>query len=558
MKKIKYIFFVFFYLFAIRYFAQTNLVPNPSFENTSDCPNKIKGIKSADFWINPTSSSPDYFNSCSSWFNETVPKNEPGYQIPHSGNAYAGFSPFYINPLVGTISFREYIQTKLDSSLISGEVYCVTYYVSLADSISEYAVNNIGAYFSPNAVSSGNKDPLPYLPQVINPSTNPLTDTSAWTRIAGQFIASGGERYVTIGNFNDNPTSDTVFIQPRNPSYKLSYYYIDDVSVIHLDAGAGKNKGVCNGVGVVLGRPTQPGITYSWQPSEGLSDATIAQPIATPTVTTTYYLTATLTNSGCSKTDSVTVFVSNPVATINTSNSILCPGETGTATVTVSNAPDPYNYSWSTGGTSSQISGLTSQIYSVTVTDANTCTATTAISFTAISAPTATISTTQTTITEGEQITLNGNGGVNYTWSPAATLSCSTCQNPNAFPLTTTTYTLTVTSGYGCTDTATATIHVNPLCTGEKNVFIPNVFSPNNDGKNDVLTIEGNGLTNIYWAIYDRWGNLVFETYNQNQPWDGTKRGSAVEEGVYVYYLKGICSKTNATVSLKGNVSIVK
>ncbi|MBL7892564.1 MAG: gliding motility-associated C-terminal domain-containing protein, partial [Bacteroidia bacterium] len=91
-----------------------------------------------------------------------------------------------------------------------------------------------------------------------------------------------------------------------------------------------------------------------------------------------------------------------------------------------------------------------------------------------------------------------------------------------------------------------------------KTIFIPNVFSPNSDGKNDVLAIEGNGLTNIYWGIYDRWGNLVFEAYDNTHSWDGTKKGSPVEAGVYSYYLRGTCVKTNGLVTLKGNVSIVK
>lgn len=539
--------------------AQVNLVPNPGFEDTVACPNSAGQLNFAKFWVNPTKSSPDYFNGCSD-INYGVPFNFNGNQNANNGKAYGFFVAFAVAPGLSN-SYREYVQVQLDSLLVNGETYCIEYYLSLADSM-EYAVNNVGAYFSQLAISSANFDPLSYIPQVVNTSSNLLTNIYAWTKVSGQFVAQGGEKYLTIGNFNNNASSDTVFVRKRNLIFYTAGYYIDDVSVVHIDAGAGSSKGYCNGVGVTLGRPAKPGIAYSWSPAVGLSDTTIAQPIATPTVTTTYYLTATLTSSGCSKTDSVTVFYVpiGPSALISVGDSALCLGETGTATVTVNNAVSPYTYNWS-GGTSStgmQVSGLVAGNYVVTITDALGCTATSGVAFSNISAPSASISTAQTTITEGEQITLNGSGGISYLWTPAATLSCSNCQNPIALPTSTTIYTLTVTAANGCTDTSDITIKVNPLCLDEKTIFIPNVFSPNNDGKNDVLAIEGNGLTNIYWGIYDRWGNLVFEAYDQTHPWDGTLKGSPVEAGVYSYYLRGTCVKTNGVVTLKGNVSLIR
>ena len=89
----------------------------------------------------------------------------------------------------------------------------------------------------------------------------------------------------------------------------------------------------------------------------------------------------------------------------------------------------------------------------------------------------------------------------------------------------------------------------------------PNRFyvePPDAISANDVLFIEGNGLANIFWTIYDRWGNELFESYDQALGWDGTKNGSPLETGTYVYYLKATCVKTNQEVYLKGNVSITK
>ena len=98
--------------------------------------------------------------------------------------------------------------------------------MSLADS-SIYAVNNIGAYFSVNNIYQSTNYNLNYLPQILNDSTNPLTDKIKWTLIEGNYIATGGERYLLIGNFSDDYSVDTIFV---GGSWG-SFYYIDDVFV---------------------------------------------------------------------------------------------------------------------------------------------------------------------------------------------------------------------------------------------------------------------------------------------------------------------------------------
>ncbi len=233
---IKYLFPIYFSLLAVRSFSQTNLVPNPSFEDTVHCPNNAGQINYATFWINPTMASPDYMNICNTGM-FGVPSNYAGTQNVHTGNAYALIAT-YGSVAFTSNSYREYIQVPLTSLLIQGEIYCVEFYVSLANGqYTEYAVNNIGAYFSPLAVSSTNYDPLPYVPQIVNPSSNPLTNIGVWTKVSGMFIAQGGEHYLTIGNFNNNAASDTVFIKPTSASDKSSGYYIDDVSVIACASG---------------------------------------------------------------------------------------------------------------------------------------------------------------------------------------------------------------------------------------------------------------------------------------------------------------------------------
>jgi hypothetical protein len=236
MKKLIFIFL----LFTITCSGQ-NLVPNPSFEEytwdsiPSMCDTACYCIQ----WNSPTDGSPDYFNKhfdCSV-IQYNVPQNYLGYRTPYTGDAYWGLEIIFVDPSwSATKNAREYIQAKLLDSLSRGVKYCVSFYVSLADS-ANYATDGIAAYFSNKAVthfgtSTQYLDTLNYNPQVFNPHGNVITDTKNWILISGSFIAQGGEQYITIGNFWDDANTDTLFVGGGyRGSAPASYLYIDDVSV---------------------------------------------------------------------------------------------------------------------------------------------------------------------------------------------------------------------------------------------------------------------------------------------------------------------------------------
>src|SRR5690554_3199107 len=189
-----------------------NLVPNPSFETYSQCPDPATldpmpndMMELATGWNNPTGYTPDYFHACVNLPNSFgVPTNGYGSQDARTGNAYAGLITMY-----GETEAREYIQTELTESLIAGKQYLVTFYVCLGK-VCTYAANNIGAYFSNTSVSVSHSWVLPYIPQISNnPFTNPLTNMVGWTEVSGVFTAVGGEQYMIIGNFNSYASTDT-------------------------------------------------------------------------------------------------------------------------------------------------------------------------------------------------------------------------------------------------------------------------------------------------------------------------------------------------------------
>ncbi len=285
-----------------------NLVPNGDFENYSSCPITAGQIYLAPPWgyiLGGGGGSPDYFNSCATPFTSGVPFNYFGYQYAHSGNAYAHVGIYVPS---STTYNREYMQSPLKDSLKAGEEYFIAFYVSLPNDC-QYAADGIGAYFSVTPVSSTLNTVLPYTAQVNNPTGNILTDTMDWTKISGSFIATGGEKYIVIGNFKDDAnTSSIIFnstgIQP------FAGYYIDDVSVSLIEkVKAGANQSICLNDSILIGPAINDVGAYSWSPVAGLSNATIAQPIAKPLQTTTYTLTKTTACDVSKDTVTITVIV---------------------------------------------------------------------------------------------------------------------------------------------------------------------------------------------------------------------------------------------------------
>ena len=363
---------------------------------------------------------------------------------------------------------------------------------------------------------------------------------------------------------------------------------------------AGNDATICQGTGITLN--ASGGSNYLWSPSIGLSNPTIANPMANPVVTTTYTLSGT---SICPTTDYVTITV-NPQPVISLSPDItLCGGTNTLLTASVNGGTSPYSYNWNNGlftATSYSVIPFSSVTYSVSVTDANGCydTSTIKISITplltnssntticfgspatlsvsgansyvwspadALSSntgsvvtanPTATITYTvtgdlngcesyamiklmvypeisvdagnDTTINKGESLTLNGSGNGQPMWTPSTDLSCIDCKNPMASPKITTTYYFSITDANGCISQDSVTITV----LYEETFFIPNAFTVNDDSKNDLFYVYGSNIKTINIKILDRWGQLIFESNDINQGWDGKYKNRYVQQDVYV------------------------
>lgn len=146
---------------------------------------------------------------------------------------------------------------------------------------------------------------------------------------------------------------------------------------------------------------------------------------------------------------------------------------------------------------------------------------------------------------------------VSFVWTAAVHLSDSTIATPKAWPMETTTYKVLATNIWGCKLTQTVRVVVLPPICDAPNIFFPTAFSPNGDGENDVLKLEGNLTEEVYWAIYNRWGEKVFEANAIDEAWDGRYKGQEQPLETYGYYLRVRCVG-GRELRQKGNVTLLR
>ena len=168
------------------------------------------------------------------------------------------------------------------------------------------------------------------------------------------------------------------------------------------------------------------------------------------------------------------------------------------------------------------------------------------------------------TLPTGTQIKLESqltNGPVQtWSWTPSTNLSCNNCAEPVATIKNDITYIVKITNIFGCS--ATDSISFKTFCESAQ-VYIPNAFTPDGDGSNDILMVRAKGISAVkHFRVFNRWGEVVFERNNfqPNDPgfaWDGRIRGVAGGPGVYVYTAEVICDN-GKTYTYKGNVSLIK
>ena len=181
--------------------------------------------------------------------------------------------------------------------------------------------------------------------------------------------------------------------------------------------------------------------------------------------------------------------------------------------------------------------------------------------------PTILMSSDQT-VWIGQQALIYTSGGGTYLWGPNLALSCATCDSTTAAPTVTTTYCVAVTN-LGCVDSACVKVNIEIPCPSNRNLGLPNAFTPNNDGVNDKFCLDGWGdcIAKFEILIFDRWGEKVYESADPDFCWDGIYKGKALDPAVFVYYIKATykvagdlptSAESSFDVNKTGNISLVR
>ena len=270
-------------------------------------------------------------------------------------------------------------------------------------------------------------------------------------------------------------------------------------------------------------------------------------------------------NSGCMEADTISVQESFAEGDISGPES-LCLGEESVLTYNP-NFGSEFDIIWTPDdfidsiGTSITIQPEVTTTYNVIYTNGDGCQDTTDIQVLVggfPQTPLATTSNDEICLQESVDLDiLNISIDDQVIWSPSETLDDPTSIDPEATPTETTTYNVLVTDNLGCTgETSVQVSVIQPTCT-ETDVFIPNMFTPNNDMLNDVFQPESNFIESMTLIVFDRWGEEVFSTTDVDTGWDGTFEGAELTPDVYGYHFTAVCIN-GLTFEKQGNVTLMK
>lgn len=304
---------------------------------------------------------------------------------------------------------------------------------------------------------------------------------------------------------------------------------------------------VCLGSSIQLLAPI--GATYSWRPAPGIADLGIRNPVVVPT-TPTWYVVAV--QNGCGTlVDSALVDV-HVLQVLAGPDTTVCPGQ-----------PVQFHASPGVVHAWSPVTGLddpasatpvcvvdAAMQYTVHMTDVFGCTGSDSLRVTTHPQPTV-MALWEQVLELGHTAQLLAVGDGTFIWRPGSSLSDSTIAAPLAAPERTTTYTVTLTDANGCTATDDVTLII------PGSLFVPNTFTPNNDGYNDAFGAWGMDIVAIQLDVFDRWGKLIWSTSQLEARWDGRYGGQDAPVDTYVWKLHATEVSGN-TYDRTGHVTLVR
>lgn len=315
----------------------------------------------------------------------------------------------------------------------------------------------------------------------------------------------------------------------------------------------------CIGKNLTLPYPSDLAISFLWTGPNGyVSDKSLSIVTNVQYADTGLYKIKQTYNSGCVTLDSfylgvfpgVTVAINNTVESICQGNSVVLSASGG----------QHYQWTPSDGLSSDTIANpiaqpLASTLYNITISNDFGCRDSALVKVNVFENLSINAGSDQS-INIGDSVILNATvkgTSVNFYWSPSTFINDIHSVTPKVYPIEDVVYTLTANSTVGC-GSATSSVKIKVY----KNIFIPNAFTPNDDGRNDKFRVIGAGnYKQFKLLIFNKWGGIIYSTTDINNSWDGRFKGELQPTGPYVYYVE-IRTASNKKISKKGTIMLLR
>ncbi len=322
---------------------------------------------------------------------------------------------------------------------------------------------------------------------------------------------------------------------------------------------AGPDTLICLTDTVVL-KLTSDALHWLWTETPAnntLNNPTLKNPTARPLVTTTYHVVGNI--GKCIAEDDITITpIPYPAANAGPDNTI-CLGNSIQL-----NASGGSIYSWSPSAflTATNIANPVSVNptnnvrYIVTVRDVLGCPKPVKDTvFLFVAKIKADAGPRDTSVVINQPLQLNATGSTNYSWTPITWLNNPLISNPMAYPQNNIEYVVRVSNAIGCFDTDSIRVHVFKV---KPDLFVPNAFTPNRDGNNDIFRPIALGMKSVdIFRVYNRWGQMLYSGTGNGAGWDGTFAGKKQEAATYVWYAEGV-DYTDKRIKRKGSVILIR
>lgn len=388
-----------------------------------------------------------------------------------------------------------------------------------------------------------------------------ITITAGGGTPAFQYSIDNGIIYQISNVFNNVPVGiyNNILVKDANGCIAATNATMLLLDTMRLDLGTDST--ICFGSSIVLLPQTNPQTdTFRWTPATGLNYDTAKNPIASPNDTTKYYLLAKW--GICQRIDSITInILHKPIANAGKDTTV-CYKTNALLTGNATNLSGTVNYLWSppdslnTPNVATTIARIdTTRKFTLTVTDNYGCNFSVSDSMWVYMMPPLVVHAgNDTNAILGRPHQLLGSGGTNYVWSPAGPLNNPFIAKPLATLYNDTYFTVVVTDSIGCTasDAVFIKVYEGPM------YYVPNAFTPNGDGLNDVFRPIPVGIqSTTSFRVFNRFGELMFQTNKWLEGWDGMYKGKKALGGTYTWMIKGI-DKNGKVVEMSGTVILIQ